>query len=159
MMAKWTCMIGLTLACRSAEPVPGVTKPFPTLATSGPTAAPAEPAAPDDILAKAKAREAFPACVADIASELKLEGLTQTELASRFGAPVTRESFRAEERQGEFYVGIEDVYPSTDPRNRDVPLQEWTWKAGDCTLTVWFHQQAGVWRALDDVYWHKNVEF
>jgi hypothetical protein len=84
---------------------------------------------------------------------------TQSELEGRYGPPLTHEEFRAGELQGEFYVGVENVYPSTDPKNRDVPIEEWTWKSGTCTLTVWFHRQGGVWRALDDVYWHENIEF
>jgi hypothetical protein len=100
----------------------------------------------------------MPECIRDFRS-LGLEGSTPAQLEARFGAPAAREFFRAIERQGEFYAAIENVYPSTDPKNHDVPLQEWTWKSGACTLTVWFHRSQGEWRALPDIYWHDQIDF
>jgi hypothetical protein len=90
---------------------------------------------------------------------LGLEGSTPEQLETRFGPPAVRESFRAVEKQGEFYGPIETLYPSIDPKNHDVPLQEWAWKSGDCTLTVWFHRPGGTWLAIDDVYWHADIDF
>ena len=101
---------------------------------------------------------ALPPCNRD-AVALNLRGLSQPEVEARFGPPATREPFRAQDRQGELYSGIENVYPSTDPKNWNVLLEEWTWRSGDCTLTVWFHRQEEVWRALDDVYWHRSIDF
>lgn len=104
------------------------------------------------------AREAFPACD-DSSFEFNLKGLTENQVRVRFGPPTRRESFRVEERGGEFYVGIQHAYPTTERKNRDVPIEEWTWTSGDCILTVWFHRPQGHWQVLDDVYWHKDTAF
>lgn len=90
---------------------------------------------------------------------LDLGGLTQDEVRTRYGRPDLKESFRVEERQGEFYGPIANTYPTTDPKNRNVLLQQWTWKSGDCFLTVWFHRPMAAWQVLDDFYWHKDTAF
>jgi len=147
--------VGLGIACR--DPAPAGVPPIPSAANTAAktTAAPSPEPAPQEA---AEPSAALPPCTRD-AVPLNLQGLGRSEVEARFGPPTTREQFRAEERQGEFYSGIETVYPSTDPKNRDVPLEEWTWRSGDCTLTVWFHQQGGAWRVIDDVYWHKSIDF
>lgn len=80
-------------------------------------------------------------------------------MQTRFGQPSQRETFRVEERGGEFYATVHSAYPTTDRNNRDVPIQEWTWMSGECILTVWFHRPAGVWIALDDIYRNERVAF
>jgi hypothetical protein len=67
-----------------------------------------------------------------------------------------KESFRRGDRQGEFYAKLQMTYPLKDLRSRDVPIEEWTWVSCDCRLTVWFHHRGGVWRAFDDLLWHKD---
>lgn len=104
------------------------------------------------------APEALPACD-DSSFEFNLKGLAEEEVRARFGSPARRESFRVEERGGEFYVGIQHAYPTTERKNRDVPIEEWTWTSGDCILTVWFHRPKGTWEVLDDVYWHEDTAF
>jgi hypothetical protein len=106
----------------------------------------------------AQAPEPLPPCK-NPSFAFELDGLTQSQVLARFGAPALQESFRVQDRQGEFYVGIANTYPTTDPKNREVPLEEWTWTSGECILTVWFHRPNGIWLALDDVYWHKDTAF
>jgi hypothetical protein len=101
----------------------------------------------------------LPACTETTGHSLDLRGLTQDLVRARFGSPSQEESFRVEERQGEFYGPIANTYPTTDPQNRNVPLEQWTWRSGDCFLTVWFHRREGVWSVLDDFYWHKDAAF
>jgi hypothetical protein len=145
----------LSIACRDGDPAPAPQAPTTRTEPVAPTNSEVSPPPAN---APAKAIEALPPCTRD-AIALKLQGLTQEAVEERFGPPMAKESFRAVERQGEFYGAIENAYPSTDPKNWDVPLEEWRWKSGDCTLTVWFHRQQEAWRALDDVYWHKSIDF
>lgn len=100
-----------------------------------------------------------PLCTGGVVPSVGIHGWTQSQVRARFGPPAKQESFRAPERQGEFYVGIENLYPSTDPKSFEVPIEEWTWTSGDCILTVWFHRPDGTWRAFDDVVWHKDDDF
>lgn len=103
--------------------------------------------------------EPFPNCTETTGYALELDGLTQAEVRTRFGPPTLEESFQVQDRQGELYVGIANTYPTTDPKNRNVALQEWTWTSGDCVLTVWFHKPKGTWQVLDDFFWHKDAAF
>jgi len=76
---------------------------------------PGSTAVPNAVPATTPSVAALPPCVSDTASKLGLTD-TQSELERRYGPPSTRKQFRAGELQGEFHVGIENVYPSTDPR-------------------------------------------
>lgn len=152
MMFRGLVVVSLALACRDAAPPPALNTPAEP---QPPQSAPAAQT-PQEVVVKAT--ESFPPCVDD-AFSLKLTGLSQGEVEKRYGTPASRESFRAEERQGEFYNPIESAYPSIEAKNRDVPLEEWTWKSGDCFLTVWFHRPSGDWRVLNDIYWHKDLDF
>jgi hypothetical protein len=133
--------------CNQATPSAPAPSVAPIAAAPSPSSSP-----------RSRAPEPLPPCSRDVRS-LGLEGSTPEGLESRFGPPSTREPFRAIERQGEFYAPIENLYPSTDPKNHDVPIEEYTWKSGPCTLTVWFHRPRGEWRAIDDVYWHEQIDF
>jgi len=101
---------------------------------------------------------AFPACEG-LGFSFELKGLSQAKVLERFGPPKERDSYRAGDRGGEFYVAIESAYPSKVPANRDVAIEEWTWTSGECILTVWFHKPSGDWIALDDVYRNEDVAF
>lgn len=103
--------------------------------------------------------EILPPCTETTGQSLKLKGLDQNQVQQRFGLPADRESYRAIERGGEFYGAIEHAYPSRDPDNRDVPIEEWTYKSKDCFLTIWFHRPEGTWETLDDYFWHKDTAF
>jgi len=102
--------------------------------------------------------EAFPACKG-LGFSFELKGHSQASVLERFGAPKERESYRAGDRGGEFYLGIESAYPSKVPANREVPIEEWTWTSGECILTVWFHRPGGEWVVLDDIYRNEEVAF
>ena len=103
-------------------------------------------------------REALPVCNGpDV--EFKLGGLAQERVLARFGPPTEREAYRAGEVGGEFYIAVEHTYPSVDAKNRDVPIEEWTWHSGDCRLTVWFHKLKGAWEVLDDAYYDRRTQF
>jgi len=142
----------LVLACchqRDADP-PAAPSPKvdPLLA-----AAPEHALAPEPV----PKPEALPAC--DDSFELNLKGLTEEQVQRRFGPPSRRESFHVKDRGGEFYATVQHAYPTTDRKNWDVPIEEWTWTSGECILTVWCHRPAGVWTALDDIYRNERVAF
>lgn len=103
--------------------------------------------------------DSLPSCTGEYERTLKLHSWTQPQLQARFGPPTKKEAYRVVERQGEFYGLVEEIYPTTDPKNLDVPIEEWTWRKGDCLLTVWFHRTDGTWRALGDVLYHYADEF
>ena len=117
-------------------------------------------ATPQASITTAHAPESLPSCSeGQSARSLGLGSLTSAQVLARFGQPQRQGTFRVEELQGEFFAPIANTYPTTEPRNRGVPLQQWTWTSGDCILTVWFHRPAGTWQVVDDVYWHKDTAF
>ena len=100
----------------------------------------------------------LPSC--DRASPLpNLAGLDLARAKSRFGTPVSQESFRLGERVDEFHVALRNTYPMTDPQNAYVQLQELTWAEGECRLTIWFHLREGVWQSFENLHWPQGAEF
>lgn len=153
------------ICCKDSKPIVSAT-PAPVAVTSGGSAgavsdsmnaAGASAAAPPPNLVAVY--DGVPPCTGDAAPSVGLQTWTQGQVRARFGPPAKQEAFRAPERQGEFYAGIETLYPSTNPKSFEVPIEEWTWTSGDCILTVWFHRPDGTWRVFDDVVWHKHDDF
>ena len=141
------CLIGLCCCkaddgAKSPQPSPAIT----ALETPKAAAASPEP-------------EKLPATSCEEGLDFKLAGTPRVRVEARFGPPSERESYRADEVGGEFYVAIEQTYPSSDPKNADVPIEEWTWHSGDCRLTVWFHKPKGAWEVLDDVFYDHRTQF
>jgi len=147
--------LGALASCHRGEP-PVKTERPPDVKPPAATAK-VEPPTPERVLQK-PTPNAFPPCPGGGFS-FELKGLPQERVSERFGSPAERETYRAGDRGGEFYVGIENVYPSKIPANRDVPIEEWTWTSGECILTVWFHRVDGVWVAFDDIYRNEDVAF
>ena len=88
-----------------------------------------------------------------------LAALSTDQVEQRLGPPLRRESFRLGERQDEFHIGLQNTYPLAKPENAEVELQEWTWTAEDCRLTVWFHRVDGNWKTFENLRWHRTAEF
>ena len=91
-----------------------------------------------------------------------MPNLVDVDLAraeSRFGTPLSKESFRLEERVDEFHIALQNTYPMTEPKNASVQLQELTWANADCRLTIWFHLRDGTWRSFENLRWPRDAEF
>jgi hypothetical protein len=86
-------------------------------------------------------------------------GLGEAELVGRLGEPNERERFQRGTRSGEFYAQLEGAHPTSDPKSADVEISEWTWRSGDCRLTVWLHREDGAWRSFESLVWHREAEF
>lgn len=88
-----------------------------------------------------------------------LVGLELARAKSRFGTPMSHESFRLEERLDEFHIALRNTYPMADPKNANVRLQELTWANGECRLTVWFHLRDSSWQSFENLRWPQGAEF
>lgn|SRR5487761_513259 len=75
------------------------------------------------------------------------------------GAPTTTDAFPMSRAVGEFRVSLLNTYPTTDPANANVMIEESWWQDGDYWITLWFHQIDGSWVVLDSCWWHKDVVF
>jgi hypothetical protein len=143
----------LTGACEGPPVSSEVEK---SLTASAPTPPPTAQAAA--ARAAVKTYEQLPSC-ADPEIELRLRGQPREQIEARFGPPAEKKRYRAGEVGGEFYLAIEHTYPATDPKNEAVPIEEWTWKSGDCRLTVWFHSPRGAPEVLDDAFYDRRTQF
>jgi hypothetical protein len=160
MTSAWVWAACATLAsCASCQ---GGQQPEATSKSQPVTTKAAPPANTASLQAKAvrpSKAEVFPACPGARAFSLDLAGWSQERVSDRYGPPAERVSYKAGDRGGEFYAGLENLYPSKVPGNRDIPIEEWSWESGDCILTAWFHRVNGVWTSFDDVYRNKDVAF
>lgn len=89
----------------------------------------------------------------------EFDGLASAELEAQLGVPRKKESFLRSERQDEFHVLLENVYPMKKAENREVPLQEWTWTEKDCQLTVWLHKVNGSWTSFVNSRYSAKADF
>jgi hypothetical protein len=89
----------------------------------------------------------------------RLRGRAEADVEKGLGPPARRETFRMAERQDEFRIELQNTYPLSDPKNRDVAIREWTWDRPGCHLTVWLHEVGGAWSVLDAVVWPEGTEF
>ncbi|EPE8022479.1 hypothetical protein ACSN4Y_004803 [Salmonella enterica subsp. enterica serovar Montevideo] len=61
---------------------------------------------------------------------------------------------------GEYYIGLEKTYRSTDPRYSNVPIKEMFWHLhDDLNLTCWFHYKDEQWRVFSYIFWPPGAVF
>jgi hypothetical protein len=89
----------------------------------------------------------------------ELKGLTAEEVTARLGEAERKESFLLGERQDEFHVVLQNTFPLSKRGNRKLPIQEWTWTKGTCRLTVWLHEEKGVWKSFENSRYPAAAEF
>jgi hypothetical protein len=61
---------------------------------------------------------------------------------------------------GEYYIGIENKYPSTNPEFKNIPIKEMFWNINpDLNLTCWLHHKNGKWTVITYVFWGPGAQF
>jgi hypothetical protein len=61
---------------------------------------------------------------------------------------------------GEYYIGLEKTYRSTNPEFSNIPIKEMFWRVhDDLNLTCWFHQQDGQWKVFSYIFWPPGAIF
>lgn len=61
---------------------------------------------------------------------------------------------------GEYYIGIESVYRSTNTRFKNIPIKELFWILNkDLNLTCWLHYKGGQWIVISYVFWPPGAKF
>ena len=88
-----------------------------------------------------------------------LKGLGEGEIESLFGRAQAQSSFLLGERLDEFHIVLQNTYPLSKPKNRELPVREWTWSKGDCKLTVWFHEVNKTWSVFENSRYPASAEF
>lgn len=96
---------------------------------------------------------------ADVTRLTGLEGKSDAELGQMLGAPARKDTFRLGEKQDEFHITLQNHYPLSVAANAAIQVQEWTWEAGTCRLTVWLHKPAASWVALENIRYPAGAEF
>lgn len=61
---------------------------------------------------------------------------------------------------GQYYIGLEKTYRSTNPEFSKIPIKEMFWRVrDDLNLTCWFHQQDGQWNVFSYIFWPPGAIF
>ncbi|MCP1694016.1 hypothetical protein J2T26_003903 [Citrobacter farmeri] len=87
-------------------------------------------------------------------------GVQETVLLKKYSKPEREYIKPRYEFVGEYYVGIESVYRSTNPEFRKVPIKEMFWHLKvDLNLTCWLHYKNGQWIVISYVFWPPGTLF
>lgn len=81
------------------------------------------------------------------------------DIIQMLGQPRETETYLMRERGGEYYVELQNTYPTEYDDNLNVPIKEYRWTDETCHTTVWLHQIDGVWRGLDGMSYEHGTEF
>ena len=88
-----------------------------------------------------------------------LEGDTQAQVIESLGEPAGRGEFAMSECCSEFEVELHNTYRPGDPNNVNVRIRQLDWAYDGYRVTVWFHQPAGEWVALETSRYSDGIEF
>lgn len=86
-------------------------------------------------------------------------GQIRQTVESKLGTPTQTYKFPMSQALGEMRSPLLSTYPSSNPANANVMIEESWWKDGDYWITLWFHQVNGQWVVLESCRWHKDVQF
>lgn len=86
-------------------------------------------------------------------------GQSRQAVKSRLGKPIRIDKYTMSQAVGEMRAPLFKTYPTSNPANANVLIEESSWKDGDYWITLWFHQVNGQWIVLDSCRWHKDVKF
>lgn len=61
---------------------------------------------------------------------------------------------------GEFNVGLENTYRSTNPDFSQIPIKQMFWHLRDnLNLTCWFDYKDGQWKVISYIFWPPKAKF
>lgn len=87
-------------------------------------------------------------------------GEGETYFIKKYGPPTYDFIRPRREFIGEYYVGIENTYRSTNPDFRNIPIKEMFWHLrDDLNLTCFFHYKDGQWRVISYFFWPPGAKF
>jgi len=75
------------------------------------------------------------------------------------GEPTSRGEFLMSECCSEFEIELYNTYRPEDPNNVNIRIRQLDWAYDGYRVTVWFHQPAGEWVALETSRYSDNIEF
>jgi len=96
---------------------------------------------------------------APVTSLPQYHGQSRRAVESALGKPTRTDKYPMSQAVGEMRAPLFNAYPTSNPANANVPIEESWWKDGDYWITLWFHQVNGQWVVLDSCRWHKDVRF
>jgi hypothetical protein len=86
-----------------------------------------------------------------------LDGLTQDEVISRLGNPISHYEFSMSEVLDESHTRLQKYFPM--PERQDARIRELNWHGSEMFTNVWFHETNGLWRVFDSRTYGKDVVF
>ncbi len=87
-------------------------------------------------------------------------GDSDTYFLQKYGIPAYEHIKPRHKFIGEYNVGLNQTYPITDPKLKDVPIKEVLWHLeDDLNLTCWFHYKDGQWSVISYFFWPPGAMF
>jgi hypothetical protein len=93
----------------------------------------------------------------------RLTGITEKQLVLKYGAPEsirtnTVASFaRQNDEPSELSRRVLTAHPTNEESNLSIPIKSLFWTKGRIQITVWLHEQSGIWRVLYAERWNMDV--
>lgn len=87
------------------------------------------------------------------------QNLAFSQAVEKLGQPAVSDQYFLSERQGEFYVGLQNKYPLTNPENSKIRIKELIWKYSGYNVTLWFHKVNDEWVVLEALCWPADTDF
>lgn len=89
-----------------------------------------------------------------------LDNVEDTVLLKKYGQPEHNFTKPRYKFVGEYYIGIEGTYRSTNPELKNTPIKEMLWHlSDDLNLTCWLHYKNGKWIVISYVFWPPDALF
>ncbi|AJQ99277.1 hypothetical protein F652_1288 [Enterobacteriaceae bacterium bta3-1] len=89
-----------------------------------------------------------------------LDNVEDTVLLKKYGQPEHNFTKPRYKFVGEYYIGIERTYRSTNPELKNTPIKEMLWHlSDDLNLTCWLHYKDGKWIVISYVFWPPDALF
>lgn len=85
----------------------------------------------------------------------QLNHKSQLEIVEILGVPDYEVTFLLESHMYEFRLGLISLFPDTSINN--IFIRELTWESKRRTTKVWFYQESGEWKSVDNLSWNPNV--
>ena len=86
--------------------------------------------------------------------------LTKSQAVSTYGKPSFQEKFVLDDLQGEFRIGLFNIYTNEERLSESIQIEECTWeKNKDFWITVWYEAQENQSVPVDTLTWRKGSEF
>ncbi len=90
----------------------------------------------------------------------KIMSYDKVEAIEIYGTPIEAVSFMLNDVQGEFRIGLYNIYTKTERTSENIKISELTWEKDiKHYITIWYQELEGKTIPKDSLIWEKGSEF